>query len=936
MPFGEEEAFRENEIEKPFKRYKEKARSYFLRESDEDQVFDELLFEPKTYCLFGNFDLAILSLVDSFGLATRSFHPFSHLMSDHHDRDINYVPHNYTFHVISGLAPNLKTVNSQEPDLLERAKATFLSKRDDLPFIGISSFKFNNSLITGGGGEFVDLALRAIQPRLAAAQQAADKPFQYLIFYSFSWHELSVIFFSDNFTTIADQVFNLRELVVEDLQKACESTPSYDYGKITSSTLLHKLLEDDPTEQNTDKLHNAHLFVHSNTILGYDSDILLGDQSALPDQSEEELTFRICWDIKPGHLSAFLEDLNTFENTSLARLIKEKGRITAGRGDYAYIIEEKAMDRFVEIVQLIIKSPLSKHIRKVNTTPTFSSEFRKKIGRIVDLDQHYLANDKLSSYRFKLDEIGGLRASLRKLRVPKIIQEKVNNMYTIFNDGISDPILYNYFVELRPYLEEVIYHIKDTVESSKGKSVLEITDRLNDITKDFETAYQNRFGQSYIMNEITDFNLKFNGGIQQLVSLFDGAYKTLTSFFINEGDYSRSMAFVAGVSNTMSGQLSVRLNYFHLYQPVFFAATATHEAVNFFPHHRYPSRDLDPDIFLLLKKIKNPTKEEEYKNGFPEKEHLHYFLVDIITFYTTYAEDFELFYYWRLSVYMQMGIAYNVDGSMQQKQFNMLVTRLYLLARLTENTAVFEGAFYPPFRPLNESFRYAWEKAFMHARVEGDRFFTENFELLLAAKKLATGQVIFDFMQAIRELDDDEAKLAFQALLPSDQANTEEDLQGFGDDDLFYGTMFNKRQEHIKRISRQIRASFVSGETYSFIKDRRHPQLQMASDAFFLQAMMLAYLQLIKELNKGGISILPRSSEDGKIARVQLEQSTTNRLQAESDIWFDPSGGFFTTNAAIRVTYFKYRSVFLKSLWSFSAKRKLKLFEGILQRRREE
>jgi len=178
--------------------------------------------------------------------------------------------------------------------------------------------------------------------------------------------------------------------------------------------------------------------------------------------------------------------------------------------------------------------------------------------------------------------------------------------------------------------------------------------------------------------------------------------------------------------------------------------------------------------------------------------------------------------------------------------------------------------------------------------------------------------------------------LAFQALLPSDQANTEEDLQGFGDDDLFYGTMFNKRQEHIKRISRQIRASFVSGETYSFIKDRRHPQLQMASDAFFLQAMMLAYLQLIKELNKGGISILPRSSEDGKIARVQLEQSTTNRLQAESDIWFDPSGGFFTTNAAIRVTYFKYRSVFLKSLWSFSAKRKLKLFEGILQRRREE
>ena len=692
-------------------------------------------------------------------------------------------------------------------------------------------------------------------------------------------------------------------------------------------------------EQNTDKLHNAHLFVHSNTILGYDSDILLGDQLAIPDQSEEELTFRICWDIKPGHLSAFLEDLNKLENTSLARLIQEKGRVTAGRGDYAYIIEEKVMDRFVEIVQLIIKSPLSKHIRKVNTTPTFSSEFRKKIGRIVNLDKHYLANDKLASYRFNLEEIGDLRISLRKLRVPKIIQEKVNNMYTIFNDGISDPILYNYFIELRPYLEEVINHLKTSVKSPKQQTVLDITNRLNDFTRDFETAYQNRFGQSYIMNEITDFNLKFNGGIQQLVSLFDGAYKTLTSFFNNEGDYSRSMAFVAGVSNTMSDQLSVRLNYFHLYQPVFFAATATHEAANFFPYHLYPSRDLDPDVFLLIKKIKDSTKKEKYRNGFPEKEHLHYFLVDIITFYTTYAEDFELFYYWNLSVYMQMGIAYNVDGSMQQEQFNMLVTRLYLLAQITENTEVFEGAFHPPFRPLNESLRYAWEKALMHARTEGDRFFRENSKLLLAAKKLAFGQVFSDFMRAIRELDDEKADMAVQSLLQTDEVSADTDQQTpdqQNSTELLYEIMFRKRQEHINRISEQIKASFTSGETYSFIKDRRHPQLQMASDSFFLQALMLAYLQLIKSLNKDVISILPRSRKEGKINRVQLEQPTNKKPQVESDIWFDPFGGFFTTNAAVRVTYFKYRSVFLKSLWSFSAKRKLKLFEDILRRKKRE
>ena len=196
------------------------------------------------------------------------------------------------------------------------------------------------------------------------------------------------------------------------------------------------------------------------------------------------------------------------------------------------------------------------------------------------IDDHYLLHSKLSSFRFSLDQITWIRTTLKELRIPKILRERVTNMFVIFNDGIHDPILYSNFIELKPFLETIILSLEQ-YSLQKTSSVAEITDDLNNISSIFETSYKNRFGQSYIMNEITDYNIDFNGGIQQLLQAYDSAYKSLTSI-LGEKGIGRSIAYVAGYSNIESDQLSVRLNYFHLYQPEFFAAAAAHEAANYF------------------------------------------------------------------------------------------------------------------------------------------------------------------------------------------------------------------------------------------------------------------------------------------------------------------------------------------------------------------
>lgn len=921
MPFGKEKDFKEFEIDNLFAQYKEEVHHYLLSKSEEDKIFEQDLFKPKVYCLFGKFDLAVLSLVDSFGLATRSFHPFSPLMEKkltasnklrEKEGKEKYTPQNYTFHVVSGLSPDLKAIDPQEDSLLEKARATFLNpdKNSALPFIGISSFKFNNALVTGGGGELIDLAVRAIQKLLIKKQQKKGVNLNYLISYSFAWHELSIIFFSDSYDDIVDEVFKIRELIVQNLDTENEKEKKL-YQRVIRETLLHKVIQEDTQEKNLAKLYSAHLFVHSNTVLGYDSDIFIEDDASFDKQFKGELNFKMRWDLKPGHLSTFSTELEAHREVGS---ILKKGRVTAGRGDYAYVLKKDAITNFRKILKVIVDSDLKKHVRTVTTVPEFP-KFTKQDGKLVDLSNHFLVHDHLSEYQFTLQQIVVLRKFLKKLRIPKIIQEKVTNMYTVYNDGVSDPILYNYFIELRPYLEEVFNLLEELSLKENPGTVDRLTIRLDDITCDYEMAYQNRFGQSYIMNEITDYNLMFNGGIQQLVSLFDGAYKSLASLF-GEGEYSRSMAYVAGISNTKSELLAVRLNYFHLYQPEFFAATATHEAINFILHRYHQDEtEYTQDLHRLFRAIDNDPEIETL-----ERKQLHYFLVDVVNYYTTFAEDFELFAYWTWSVYLQMAIAYEADGRLDQGQFNMLFTRLYLLASVVDEKKYFPGKLYPPFNsndlPLLED---AWDEAFGHARREVTKIQNKFHELLGTAQNLAGAYLYADLISVTMEEPID------QAVFLAEKNNN------ITPNTPFEEVVARTRQSKVQHLANQILEKFKEGKVFSFANAREDQQLCYAQDSFFLQALLLAYLKLIKSLNKDEINLLPRSKYNGRILRDEMGNINKEQNLAQCDLWFDPYGGLFTTKTSTRVAYFKYRSVFLKTLWGFSAKRKIKLFTGILR-----
>ena len=63
--------------------------------------------------------------------------------------------------------------------------------------------------------------------------------------------------------------------------------------------------------------------------------------------------------------------------------------------------------------------------------------------------------------------------------------------------------------------------------------------------RNFEQAYYNRFHHNSRILNIADLNLEYNGGIQQLISAYDTAYKTILKKLISNEAYDNCV-YVSG------------------------------------------------------------------------------------------------------------------------------------------------------------------------------------------------------------------------------------------------------------------------------------------------------------------------------------------------------------------------------------------------------
>lgn len=842
-------------------------------------TIDKDLFRPVGYQLFGDYNMAILSLIDDFAFPNRVLHT-GHGYSDDIDGK-----RKYSLQIINGIhtwidgAPELHS-------LKEQAKATFLKVEDRYPFIGIVNYKINNGLLIGNGIELLELLKR----KLYQLKGNVKYNIELICIDSFSNNELIVVYFayelsSISFFTNETRILKLRDLADKDTLAQLE--------ELAQNSLLYQSLSKQQEELHKmsilDQVKDAHIFATSFSHLGYDMQF-----SKCKLIKNELLSFQYQWDLKPGHYIDFKQVIINEKHIFTGNI---EERIMPGTDMMQLIIKETTFQQFqTQLTNLNKEKLLQKYIRKQRINVIFGKHGMNR--ELRNSEEHPELMRRLRECGFSHDNLNQLRLDLDACRVSKVLKERTLKMYGTFNNGITDLLFFSYFIELKGYLEAIrkrISYYRKTI--SNNISLEDFHTWLNRMIRNFEQAYYNRFHHNSRMLNIADFNLEYNGGIQQLISAYDTAYKTILRKLINN-EADDNCVYVSGYERVSSDKDSLRINISHITYPELYAATIWKEAINFYwdsTENNVPQNIhqiniqtnkrliMDDDSIRMLKSrilYNKNYKPDSYVHTLMfnsiNEAFIHYLMADAFVFKIGYMGDFDIFTFWYWHYFLQMSHFYNHEGEMRPEAFIKFLVRWLFIKHLAQEAAADMSEDYIAFDPKVAEL---W-----HCYINESSTFIDV--LLSELEK-------FDFMNHV---DAEAAHLQFLDLGFKDSLEKE----------LTNDEITKSIEDYIHTLNdtlQEYATSFKNGKVILL-------QRKEDSDFPFIRNLMFCYLQSIKEMNapyNKHTHVLERDNEGNILKQKQY-----------CSILADSLGGMFIYNGTKRGEYFRLRSIFYKSLWGAS------------------
>jgi hypothetical protein len=484
---------------------------------------------------------------------------------------------------------------------------------------------------------------------------------------------------------------------------------------------------------------------------------------------------------------------------------------------------------------------------------------------------------------------------MRALRLPKVLVHRVLNGYANFNDGVVDRSLYASFVELRPFLQRVAAELVSTAKNRRSALPAdELSERIERSASSFEQAYRNRFHNSQKLGDVTDFSFEFKGGFQQVVTAFDAAYKALGSV-LGSRDAFVNVGANPGIHST---EYEVQLNYFHIFQPELFFAVAGKEASNWFVVARggvvsdYVKMLVDGEVSEEERFERACWAERAMRNALSASGILpamrqmaspwlraSFFesvLSDLLTFYSCYAGDWDLFSHWTLGYFLQMADAYDDRGHLDQAELARFLFRLRIVGR-SVTARRFQGSI---------------ERFGDKAVSDVSRALMASGQLDLLCAQLEADELFREWLQRAHA----EAQAIARAALASD-------------DSAALPTVLTEARTRGRVRAREIAAGMVP----RFEPDGRFDRFR------FCQAVLYGYLHLVKQKAVGQVATLNRTaSGDARIPR------------GSGGLLFDPMGGLFAHHPRVRRELFRYRSAVTMGLWDLGLKAKRKLVSELV------
>lgn len=847
---------------------------------------DDDLYRPVGYYLFGDYDMAFFALIDDFAFPNRVLHAG-------HGYRKNGDGGAYKLQIINGIHVGGKQV------LKDLALETFHAPIP-LPFVSIVNYKVSDGLLIGTGEALLE-RLRAKLRQLGSEQG----DIKMICIDSFSNSELVVIYFSDKISALSEITNASRCVRFGDLD---------DLDDLAKKTFLYQSnLKKDPNEDIDGLVKDSHVFSTSFSRMGYAMEARDAGMFG-----NEDLSFLYQWDIKPGHgidCEKILQGI--FKGTQL--------NITPGVNSTVQLEEKMTFCKFWEKKAVLEKqNDLRRHIRKQRVCVLLPIE--QCDGKPNDASHPLLG--MLSEWQFKREELVEIRRCLESCGVSKVLREQTLKMFSTFNNAISDLLFFGSFIEVRGYLLGVQRDIKGYKEkfekqkqcgcTSQEENMLlgEFHEWLNPVIQNYEQIYYNRFHHSSKVLDLFDFNLGYNGGIQQLISAYDIAYDRVIRVYEDgekvrmDGDrvvrkveekeekVTGNNVYVSGYERANTDKFSLRINISHITYPELYATIIWKEAANFslkegkaennffLPQSEcYSSSfDLAKINLVKIKEIKrNIFLDDRFDGGIYAHSILiksinealfSYLKSDIFVYDIGFGGDIKTFEFWYWSYFMQMSHFYNIDGTIQEDVFIKFMARWLMVRYLEHGDAQWSN--------VDELYR--------------------AFDPLLAEVWNCHIKDVVSFVRIlVKELD----KTAFWE-------NTKGKSQL-----ILYGEKLNEgRREELDNFVRDMRLeqdayvrAFSDGSTIVLHEDK-------LKALFSARNIMYAYLKYVHRLIEGDA----KNRAKRVLGREQGEIVKNEKYNA---IVADPSGGMFIYQTAIREDYFRARAIFYKALWDMNYRLKM-------------
>jgi hypothetical protein len=681
LPAADEASFL-NELRGFFANYRTEVARH-LSEKDRAE-FEKHFYRPSAYWLFGSWDVAFVALIDDFEFPVQTFHQFSPCMIDRASTEAEKAAcdkmklRGFAHRSIVGPCPRwkedeYKTGDTYATDLMRLARDTFLTsdpadqghpKLPPSPLVGICQIEVNNSLLIGAGSNLLRCLLRAVKSRFdhtfrydgrGDPTKRGDKKTHLILLESYSWHELTMLVFSNSYSDIDRVVMQVRDMDLLDMGQtlsrqqwkwdalqnmyvrddeetrknraewdqfiklpfAYDLHPQDDGSYVawddrSLSSQIEKVSSSRLADPGTDvsqlrndrnmRPYGTHVVFNTTTGVGF-STSLFEDALSRPVGERLEVLRRgiadagidttdsLCvlrrWMAKAGHDRTALNALRGDAPDGFL--------LTLGREDFVYPCNLDAHGPSVafraatsaEIVELVATGILNvaRHAGSDTENAAGLLAGRSTLGIIapgnrddggtgVVPETHSSANDLRNLYAYAWKEILQVFRNLKKLQIPKVVVERVLNAIALYNEGIQDNFLFSSFLELRGYLEFLVDYVATLAEKPQGHPG-DWAEEIGEMLERFEEGWQNRFHGGWRLGEISDFNMEFKGGVQQLVSAFHGAFQRLVWYYTGKSD---ALAVVTGQPGIVTKGSAVGLNMFDIFKPEFFAARAGHEA----------------------------------------------------------------------------------------------------------------------------------------------------------------------------------------------------------------------------------------------------------------------------------------------------------------------------------------------------------------------